>query len=39
MGIAMGNGEEQVKRRANLVTASVDEDGIEKALVQLGLME
>lgn len=37
-GVAMGNGWEEVKRRADYVTASVDEDGIQKALKQFGLI-
>ena len=32
VGVAMGNAQECVKRIADYVTSSVDEDGIEKAL-------
>lgn len=38
-GIAMGNAEDPVKASADLVTDSVDGDGIEKALLRLGLIE
>ena len=38
-GVCMGNGTEALKREADLVTASMEEDGIEKALIQLGLIE
>lgn len=34
IGIAMGNANEEVKAAADFVTASVDEDGIEKALLR-----
>lgn len=37
-GIAMGNAAEAVKACADHVTASVDEDGIEKALIHFGLL-
>ena len=37
-GVCMGNGTEALKREADLVTASMEEDGIEKALIQLGLI-
>ena len=37
-GICMGNGTEALKREADLVTASMEEDGIERALIQLGLI-
>ena len=32
IGIAMGNSDDVVKKSADYVTASVDEEGIEKAL-------
>ena len=38
-GVAMGNAMETVKRAATLVTESNDEDGIARALVQLGFIE
>lgn len=38
-GVAMGNASEKVKRAADYVTASVDEDGILKALLHLGVLE
>lgn len=37
-GVAMGNGWEEVKNRADYVTTSVDEDGIQKALKRFGLI-
>ena len=37
-GVCMGNGTESLKREADLVTASMEEDGIERALIQLGLI-
>lgn len=39
VGIAMGNAEDTVKAIADYVTASVEDDGIEKALIHLGLLE
>lgn len=39
MGIAMGNGETRLKEKADLVTEHVDNDGIEKALIKLGLIQ
>ena len=39
IGVAMGNGEEQVKQQADYVTADVDDDGIAKALRHFGLIE
>ena len=39
IGVAMGNGEEQVKAQADYVTADVDDDGIAKALRHFGLIE
>lgn len=38
VGVAMGNAEGCVKEIADYVTASVDDDGIEKALIDLGLL-
>ena len=39
IGVAMGNGSDLLKRKADYVTASVDDDGIEKALLHFGLIE
>ncbi len=39
IGVAMGNGTPGVKAAANYVTASVDEDGVARALVHFGLIE
>ncbi len=38
IGVAMGNAEQAVKDRADYVTATVDEDGIAKALQYLGIL-
>lgn len=38
IGIALGNAQEEVKAAADMVTADIDDDGIEKALVRLGLI-
>lgn len=38
MGVAMGNAEEAVKRSANYVTTSVDDRGVERALLHFGLI-
>lgn len=38
IGIAMGNASEEVKEFADFVTASVEEDGIRKALSRLGVL-
>lgn len=38
VGIAMGNSIEELKKRADYVTAGIDEDGIEHALKELGLL-
>lgn len=38
IGIAMGNASEQVQKVADYVTASVDDDGIWKALQHFGLL-
>lgn len=37
-GVAMGNAEDFVKRQSDFVTDSVDHDGVEKALIQLGII-
>lgn len=39
VGIAMGNAIEELKKRADYVTAGIDEDGIECALKNLGLLQ
>jgi hypothetical protein len=39
LGVAMGNGTQNVKAAADYVTDSVDEDGIWNALVHFGLIE
>ena len=36
--IAMGNADEDIKKLADHVTASVEDDGIYKALVHYGLL-
>ena len=38
VGVAMGNGSPAVKQCADLVTASLREDGLEKAFLRLGLI-
>lgn len=38
IGVAMGNGTEEVKAVADFVTADIDDDGIEKALRHYGLI-
>ena len=38
MGIAMGNATDDVKHAADHVTDDIDEDGIWKALVKLGIV-
>ena len=38
VGVAMGNASEQVKQSADYVTASVDDDGVYKALVHYGVL-
>ena len=38
IGVAMGNGGEEIKAMADYVTDSVDEDGLYKAFVNLGLI-
>lgn len=39
IGVAMGNAKEEIKEAANYVTASVDEDGIQKALKHFGIID
>lgn len=39
VGVAMGNGSQSLKQRADYVTDTVDDDGIEKALLHFGLIE
>jgi len=39
IGVAMGNAEDAVKAVADYVTTDIDDDGIEKALKHLGLIE
>ena len=38
-GIAMGNAREDVKQKADMVTAHIDEDGLYLALKKLGLLD
>lgn len=38
IGVAMGNAADDVKKHADFVTSSVDEEGIENALIQLGII-
>ena len=38
IGVAMGNATDEVKAVCDLVTADIDENGIERALVELGLI-
>ena len=38
IGIAMGNGSDNLKEYADMVTDSIDEDGVYKAMVKLGLI-
>ncbi|MFX3623633.1 MAG: Cof-type HAD-IIB family hydrolase [Ectobacillus sp.] len=38
MGVAMGNARPEVQARANMVTKSVDEDGVKHGLEKLGLI-
>ncbi|MEG1521387.1 MAG: Cof-type HAD-IIB family hydrolase [Bacteroidales bacterium] len=38
IGIAMGNASDEVKQAADYITASVDEEGIAKALLHFGLI-
>lgn len=39
IGVAMGNAMDEVKERADMVTAHIDEDGIFLALKKLGLLD
>ena len=39
IGVSMGNGKDVLKQAADYVTTSVDEDGIQNALVHFGLIE
>ena len=39
IGVAMGNAKEAVKEVADYVTDDIDDDGIEKALKHLGLID
>lgn len=39
IGVAMGNASDAVKAAADYVTADVDDDGIEKALIHFGLID
>ena len=38
VGVAMGNAIEDIKKQADYVTTGIDEDGIEHALQELGLL-
>jgi len=38
IGIAMGNAKEEVKKRADMVTSHIDEEGLYHALDRLGLL-
>lgn len=38
-GVAMGNGEEVAKAAAKFIAPSVDEDGVYRALVELGIID
>lgn len=38
IGVCMGNGREELKRIADFVTKDIDEDGIEYAMLRLGLI-
>lgn len=38
VGVAMGNADDEVKRAADFVTDDIDEDGIWKALAELGVI-
>ena len=39
IGVAMGNADDYVKENADFVTASIDDDGIEKALIKLKIID
>jgi hydroxymethylpyrimidine pyrophosphatase-like HAD family hydrolase len=38
LGIAMGNGEERLKQKADFVTKKASEDGIDCALTKFGVI-
>lgn len=38
VGVAMGNADDSVKKEADYVTTSVDDDGIKNALIALGII-
>ncbi|MBQ9329336.1 MAG: HAD family hydrolase [Solobacterium sp.] len=39
IGVAMGNGEDALKKEADLVADDIDQDGLYHALVKLGILE
>lgn len=39
VGVAMGNGGEEIRAMADLVTADVDKDGLALSFRQLGLLD
>ncbi len=39
IGVAMDNGKEELKKEADYVTADIDDDGIEKALIHFGVID
>ena len=38
IGVAMGNGKETLKEKADYVTTDIDDDGIANALIHFGLI-
>lgn len=38
IGVAMGNGKPLLKEKADYITADIDDDGIEKAMIHFGLI-
>ena len=38
-GICMGNGVEEVKKKASWVTTPIEQDGIKNGLIHLGVIE
>lgn len=38
IGVAMGNADDEVKQHSDYVTTSVDEEGIEHALIDMGII-
>jgi hydroxymethylpyrimidine pyrophosphatase-like HAD family hydrolase len=38
IGVAMGNGVAAAKEAADMVTAGIDDDGLARAMAQLGLV-